>query len=93
MATRQLGLEPHLILRTEDATTNDPGLLGNLGYERLVGATVRMVSKTEYKSTGSNQLLANYAATLPGRPYVVPVGGSNSVGAWGYIDMVSLAVM
>jgi hypothetical protein len=37
VASRQLGLTPHVILRTSEATTADPGLLGNLVYERMVG--------------------------------------------------------
>jgi hypothetical protein len=36
VASRQLGLTPHVILRTSEATTADPGLLGNLVYERMV---------------------------------------------------------
>lgn len=91
VAARQLGIEPRLILRTTESTSQDPGLLGNLGYERLVGSTVHLVSKSEYQRVGSGQLLADYTATLPGRPYAVPVGGSNALGTWGYLEMVRTA--
>jgi 1-aminocyclopropane-1-carboxylate deaminase/D-cysteine desulfhydrase-like pyridoxal-dependent ACC family enzyme len=46
------------------------------------------VSKAEYVEHGSEALTAKLADDLrqQGRnPYVVPVGGSNSLGCWGYI--------
>ena len=41
---RYAGLECHLILRTSRALADaDPGLVGNLLVERLVGATIHQV--------------------------------------------------
>jgi hypothetical protein len=46
------------------------------------------VTKEEYTQHGSEALGAALAAQLEGdggRPYVIPVGGSNSLGCWGYL--------
>lgn len=59
---------------------------------RLFGAHIYQVSRTEYQQHGSLELLERVAQKLRGkgrRPYVIPVGGSNWLGTWGYIDSVS----
>ena len=94
-AARYLGLEPHLVLRVPrpraDAGGDDPGLAGNLLVDRLVGAHVHQVTKAEYQRVGSEALTAAVAGRLRAegrRPYVIPVGGSNALGAWGYLEAV-----
>ena len=42
IAARQLGMEPHLLLRTREPTA-DPGLVGNLLLNRMVGARIQQV--------------------------------------------------
>ena len=42
VAARQLGMEPHLILRTREPS-EDPGLAGNLLLDRMVGARIQQV--------------------------------------------------
>jgi D-cysteine desulfhydrase len=52
----------------------------------LVGAEVQWISRPAWRDR--NQLLAEAAAKIRaagGRPYVVPEGGSNALGSWGYI--------
>lgn len=75
-AARYLGLEPHLVLRTTTrGAEDDPGLTGNLLVDRLVGAHVHQVTKSEYQSIGSEALTASVAERLrtQGRhPYVIP---------------------
>ncbi|XP_052181484.1 putative D-cysteine desulfhydrase 1, mitochondrial isoform X2 [Diospyros lotus] len=69
----------------------DPGLTGNLLVERLVGAHIDLVSKEEYAKVGSlslTSLLKEKLLREGRRPYVIPVGGSNSLGTWGYIEAV-----
>lgn len=88
-AASYLGLECHLVLRnTEHHAGADPGLVGNLLVERLQGAHVHQVSKQEYVSVGSEALCERLADELRARgrkPYIVPVGGSNALGCWGYM--------
>jgi D-cysteine desulfhydrase len=59
--------------------------------ERMVGAHVSLVSKEEYVKYGSVMLcnlLADQLKSQGRKPYVIPVGGSNSLGTWGYIEFV-----
>ena len=90
VAARYLGLDAHLILRTAAALVDrDPGVAGNLLPSRVTGARLHLVSKEEYAKEGGNVLLARLERRLVAagqRPYVIPVGGSNAVGAWGYLS-------
>ncbi|XP_077236249.1 D-cysteine desulfhydrase isoform X2 [Tasmannia lanceolata] len=92
VAAKYLNLDCYLILRTSKlAVDKDPGLIGNLLVERLVGAHVELVSKEEYAKIGSvalGNLLKERLLNQGRRPYVIPVGGSNSLGTWGYIESV-----
>jgi D-cysteine desulfhydrase family pyridoxal phosphate-dependent enzyme len=101
-AARILGLETFLILRIEDpsvggeaaaAFASEPGLVGNLLVDRLLGSQVRFVTKQEYGTHGSTKLLDTLCDELRAagrRPYSIPVGGSGgSVGTWGYVEAVA----
>lgn len=90
VAARYLNLDCYLILRTTRAQVDeDPGLTGNLLVERMVGANIELVSKEEYARVGSvalGKLLEDRLLKEGRKPYVIPVGGSNSLGTWGYIE-------
>lgn len=92
VAAKYLNLDSYLILRTSKALVDkDPGLTGNLLVERLVGAHIDLVSKEEYAKVGSVVLTNILKEKLLGegrKPYVIPVGGSNSLGTWGYIEAI-----
>ncbi|KAL2461871.1 Bifunctional D-cysteine desulfhydrase/1-aminocyclopropane-1-carboxylate deaminase [Abeliophyllum distichum] len=92
VAAKYLNLDCYVILRTSKVLMDkDPGLTGNLLVERLVGAHIDLVSKEEYSKVGSVALTDILKAKLlsEGRkPYVIPVGGSNSLGTWGYIEAI-----
>lgn len=91
VAARQLGLDPFLILRTRGDPSQDPGLAGNLLLDRLVGAKIYQVSAGTYAQLGQRQLLETLRQQLVKegrRPYVIPVGGSSTLGAWGYLDAI-----
>ncbi|XP_072953384.1 D-cysteine desulfhydrase 1, mitochondrial [Typha angustifolia] len=92
VAARYLNLDCYLILRTSKVLVDkDPGLVGNLLVERLVGAHVELVSKEEYAKIGSvalADLLKKRLLNEGRKPYVIPVGGSNSLGTWGYIEAI-----
>lgn len=80
----RLGLTSMLLLRTE-AVDRDPGLEGNVLLDRILGARIRLVTPAEYARRA--ELLAEVAAALAQegrRPYVIPEGGSNALGALGY---------
>jgi D-cysteine desulfhydrase len=72
------GLECHLVLGGEPQPR-----LGNLLLDELLGATVHWVPK-ERRNAAMDELAAELASQGR-RPYVIPVGGSNSIGALGYV--------
>ena len=89
-AARLVGLEPHLVLRcSATVVDSDPGLVGNLLLDRMLGAKLHLVTTGEYATRGQAALTAALADKLArqGRtPYIIPVGGSNALGTWGYLD-------
>ncbi|XP_078444628.1 D-cysteine desulfhydrase [Wolffia australiana] len=92
VAARYLNLDSYLILRTAKRLVDeDPGLVGNLLVERMVGAHVDLISREEYAEVGSvvlADLLKERLVNEGRKPYVIPVGGSNSLGTWGYIEAI-----
>ena len=92
-ASAWLGLQCHIILRVPDADIDkDPGIAGNLLVERMVGATVHLVTQSEYSEVGSDNLIAQLHKQLERagrRPYSIPVGGSNGLGTFGYLEAVA----
>jgi D-cysteine desulfhydrase len=85
LAAARAGLGSHLVLRTEDPA-RPPATTGNILLDRLAGATIRWISRPDWRRR--NEILAEEAARLAGegrRPYVIPEGGSNALGTWGYV--------
>ena len=100
-ASRMLGLDPHLILRTKRANKvhegeDEFGCIGNVLIDRMIGSKIYTCTPGEYGRIGSDGLverMCNYldsttAAENPVKAYGIPVGGSNAVGTWGYINGV-----
>ncbi|XP_055826923.1 putative D-cysteine desulfhydrase 1, mitochondrial [Solanum dulcamara] len=92
VAAKYLNLDCYLILRTSKLLVdNDPGFTGNLLIDRLVGAHIDLVSKEDYANIGSEvltKLLKEKLLNEGRKPYVIPEGGSNSLGTWGYIEAI-----
>jgi len=100
-ACRMIGMDPHLILRTRRANAvregkDDFGSVGNILIDRMIGSKIYTCTPGEYGRIGSDQLVERVCKTLqstsgpfgPVKPYGIPVGGSNAVGTWGYINGV-----
>lgn len=88
IAARELGLHAVLLLRVQD-TSRAPLPVGNVLLDRLVGAELRAVSAEQYRDRA--RLLAKTAGELAARghvPYVIPEGGSNGLGALGYVAAI-----
>lgn len=84
-AAAQLGMKSHLILRTDDPA-KPPAPTGNILLDRLVGSQIQWISRPAWRER--TKLLAEAADRLRAdghRPYIVPEGGSNALGSWGYI--------
>ncbi|MFH1137180.1 MAG: D-cysteine desulfhydrase family protein [Pseudomonadota bacterium] len=88
MAAARLGLKSRLILRTPDPL-NPPPLEGNSLLDRLVGAEIVWISPEQYGRRG--EIFEREAELLRKeghRPYLIPEGASDALGAWGYIRAV-----
>lgn len=86
LLARSLGLGATLLLRAKDPGAPGPEL-GNLALDRLVGADCRFITPAQYAER--RVLLAEVANELRERgerPYVIPEGGSNGLGAIGYFE-------
>lgn len=82
IAARRLGMDSLLFLRGEDPGTRD----GNLLLDALVGADLRFITPEQYAARAV--LMAAAAGELRAagrRPYVIPEGGSNALGSYGYV--------
>src|SRR5215467_2473776 len=89
-AARAVGLDCVLVLSARQA---DPPLQGNLLLDRLFGATVHFIQANpdpRYAVAADEvEKVAEVVADLTRRrrrPYVIPIGGSSSIGALGYVD-------
>ncbi len=84
VAARMLGLEPHLLLREVPGGPPD----GNLLLDHLLGAIIHPCTAAQYRHERTH-LMNDIADSLRsgGRTaYVIPEGGSNGVGALGFIS-------
>jgi D-cysteine desulfhydrase len=82
----RLGLKSVVFLRTSDVTAKVPNA-GNALLMKMVGADIHLISAEDYRRR--DELLATAAETLrrAGRaPYIIPEGGSNGLGAFGYVE-------
>ena len=85
VAAARLNLGCRLLLRTPDPS-NPPPWEGNLLLDRMAGAEFVWITPDEYRRREA--FFEREAALLrdQGRkPYVIPEGASNALGAWGYI--------
>ena len=83
LAGAQLGLSVHLLLRGDEPTERE----GNLLLDHLAGATVNCYPKRQYVAE-IDELFSHWEqhyASLGRKALVVPTGGSDGIGAWGYI--------
>lgn len=86
VAAARLGLTSHLYLRVTDPA-EDPGRDGNLLLNHQVGAMLHLITPDQYQDRNMHmQAEADRLRTLGQHPYIIPEGGSNALGCWGYIE-------
>jgi D-cysteine desulfhydrase len=94
LAAVKLGMAPHLVLRADEPPRGAGGppvppasAEGNLFLSKLAGATIRWITRDEWPRR--DEIMREEAAALLAREgrrsYVIPEGGSNALGAWGYV--------
>ncbi len=82
-AARKYGLEPHLILFKPEPREFD----GNLLLDMFFGAKIHWTDKDSLYKERLN--IMGVIRDCHGQdPYFIPMGGSNEIGLWGYIDAI-----
>lgn len=85
LAATRMGLESVVCLRTADKA-KPPETRGNILLSRLAGAEVVWIDHDDWAR--QHEIYEEQADRLRSRgktPYIIPEGGSNAVGTWGYI--------
>ncbi|MGB5751103.1 MAG: D-cysteine desulfhydrase family protein [Desulfobacterales bacterium] len=85
IAAAMLGLNCRLLLRTPDPS-RPPSADGNILLDRMAGAEIVWISPEDYKRR--DEFMDREGASLEAagrKPYLIPEGASNALGAWGYI--------
>jgi len=79
------GLNSTLLLRTEDPI-NPPPLHGNILLNKLAGAELVWITPAEYKERHIRFEIEQERLSGLGKVvYIIPEGGSNQLGSWGYV--------
>ncbi len=90
LLARRLGLRAILVLRTHDGAAPQKPWTGNLLLSALSGAELRFITPAAYQTRDT--LLQQTRAELARsgeRAYAIPEGGSNGLGALGYVDAMA----
>ncbi|XP_022093834.1 bifunctional D-cysteine desulfhydrase/1-aminocyclopropane-1-carboxylate deaminase, mitochondrial-like isoform X2 [Acanthaster planci] len=90
LAVRQLGLEPHLLLRSPVSDPAEVTCSGNMLLNRLVGAHVYLMPrKSQFAGDIKprlDQLVQKIKEETGESAYPIPIGGSTAVGLYGYLE-------
>ena len=85
VAAAMLGMNCRLLLRTPDPT-DPPAAEGNILLDCMAGADIVWITPEDYARR--DDCMKREGAALEGtghKPYLIPEGASNALGAWGYI--------
>jgi D-cysteine desulfhydrase len=87
---QRLNLKPHLFLRSHTQNPNELVTNGNLLIDRLLNANIYLIEKNaqyaqtiEYKMKLLAKMLKD---KFDENSYIIPIGGSNTTGLFGYIE-------
>ncbi|XP_071798294.1 uncharacterized protein [Asterias amurensis] len=90
IATRQLGLEPYLLLRSPVSDPNEVVCTANMFLNRLIGTHVYLLPKKSQYSTDikprMDQLVQKIKEETGESAYPIPIGGSTAIGLYGYLE-------
>ena len=90
IAAREVGLKTYLLLRSNSEDPDESRLEGNLLLDLLVDATVVLVPKRAGYVSQLMPRMQHVVDELKEKKlmnvYQIPLGGSNGVGTWGYVE-------
>ena len=79
----QMGLQVKLLLRADEPAVSD----GNLFLGELTGADISHYSAVEFRHLQQHvDRWLEQQTQAQRKPYYIPIGGSNGLGLWGYIE-------
>lgn len=82
VAAAKVGMKSHLVLKGSRSTTRD----GNLMIDLLMDAEITYVTPEQYEDNLNIMAgIAHDYRQQGNTAYVIPEGGSNALGAWGYV--------
>jgi D-cysteine desulfhydrase len=85
LAATRLGFKSVLLLRTADPL-RPPTVQGNILLDRLAGAEIIWITPDQYRDRDALMLQVSGKLQAQGdNVYIIPEGGSNAMGAWGYV--------
>ncbi|MCG6930488.1 MAG: D-cysteine desulfhydrase family protein [Desulfofustis sp.] len=85
IAAVRCSMQATVLLRTEDPA-QPPATTGNILLDKLVGAEIVWITPQEYQDI--DRIFQRESDRLAGSgriPCIIPEGGSNHIGCWGYI--------
>eukprot|EP00127_Corallochytrium_limacisporum_P001523 Clim_evm2s64 gene=Clim_evmTU2s64 len=86
VATRQLGMQPHLVLRSRTPEVTSLPTEGNLLLDKMVGSKIDVVGRLPYLQGLKRAMEEVRDKEYDGQALLVPIGGSNVRGLWGYFE-------
>ncbi|KNC81266.1 hypothetical protein SARC_06397 [Sphaeroforma arctica JP610] len=88
LAARSQGLDSHLFLRSNDPSNTNIGHQGNVLLDKLMGSTFHLLGRVPYKTGLLPPMKAfqDSEAVQGRKSFLIPVGGSDIVGWWGYVE-------
>lgn len=85
LAAARMGLSSVVCLRV-DEKSKPPASQGNILLNRLAGAEIVWIDHEDWSRQAEvYQAQAQRVRANGGTPYIIPEGGSNEIGTWGYI--------
>lgn len=85
IAATQLGMKTRLFLWGENKPISD----GNLFFDRLSGAEIFFLNKTNYNFVNEIMQEESEILSVKGKKvFVIPEGGSTTLGIWGYMSFI-----
>jgi D-cysteine desulfhydrase len=86
LAATRMGLDCVVCLRTQDKK-NPPQTAGNILLDRLAGAEIVWIDHEDWaEQQAVYESQARRLRDAGKKPYIIPEGGSNAVGTWGYVS-------
>lgn len=79
-AAAKLGLKTTLVLKSGSPQIT---ITGNFLLNKIVDAEIKVISNEEYQNV--DEIMAEIANNYSEKCYIIPEGGSNARGAWGYV--------